>query len=608
MPRSVIGLVGLCAVIALVGSSRADRDLLDYRWFRALSIDLQGRMPSRAELQAFAQPDFDLDGWIEAHLVTPEYAARISRIYMDVLRLEVGPSFQFVHPPVVLRRETILGPDKKELYVFFRRGQRRADPATDGEFCLTPAQTGLTFPQNGNGATVGTPKPVSQKDLDRATVEVKPWWLYADYRNDAPKDLYGPEWGIRFPGFVPVPALLHGPDGTSPTTSVRVCREEAQTATTGVVVPGNKKETPFVRRHKGRAISCLTTTGFQNSPECGCGVGLERCIPAAGPQFDPPAFVIPTHTPLGANNPFELTPQPQSAWERFWWGQEAVHFLDDLFLNDRDFREILTSRATLVNGPLTQFYRDIAPSTCCGQGQELDYTDPAELLDPAALPAAMLPEDTATWMRIDRGPRASGILTMPIFLTKYGSRRARAHVVYNAFLCKDFVAENVALAPSDEPDLAKRPGCATCHATLEPLAAYFSRIAESDWTFLPPDYFPLERDRCKVDEGKKSPGYCRNYYDASLGGTLRGTHASVENAEKGVAGIAEAVMASPDLARCVVTRVSESFLGRPLGPDDAALAASLTKTFVDGGYRMRPLVRALVKSDVYRRGNDLVTP
>lgn len=31
----------------------------------------------------------------------------------------------------------------------------------------------------------------------------------------------------------------------------------------------------------------------------------------------------------------------------------------------------------------------------------------------------------------DRGPHASGILTMPIFLAKYGSRRARAHVVYS---------------------------------------------------------------------------------------------------------------------------------------------------------------------------------
>ena len=115
------------------------------------------------------------------------------------------------------------------------------------------------------------------------------------------------------------------------------------------------------------------------------------------------------------------------------------------------------------------------------------------------MPTALVPEDTATWLPVaDRGPHASGILTMPIFLTKYGSRRARAHVAYSAFLCKDFVADTAKLAPSDEPDLTKRPGCSTCHQTLEPMAAYFTRVAESDWTWLPatsvPDLVVAVRD------------------------------------------------------------------------------------------------------------------
>jgi Protein of unknown function (DUF1585) len=45
-------------------------------------------------------------------------------------------------------------------------------------------------------------------------------------------------------------------------------------------------------------------------------------------------------------------------------------------------------------------------------------------------------------------------------------------------------------------------------------------------------------------------------------------------------------------------------LGRALAPEDDAWKTQLTKTFVDGGYRMKPLVRAIVTSPRYRAGND----
>ena len=390
-----------------------------------------------------------------------------------------------------------------------------------------------------------------------------------------------------------------------------MCREEAQTAETGTIYasgrPGFKKGDPlpgdrlsqppgdsgFAKASRGRAVSCLTGTGFASSLECGCGVGLERCVPAAGPQFDPPAFVIPTHTPLG-DDPFELTPQPAAAWERMWWSEEAQHFLDKLFVDDRDFREILTSRATFVNGPLAQFYRFFAGATCCGPSAELGFPQAQPLVEPSAIPTALVPEDTATWMTVaDRGPHAAGILTMPIFLTKYGSRRARAHVLYNAFLCKDFVADTVKLAPSTEPDLTKRPGCSTCHQTLEPMASYFTRVQESDWTWL-----QLPADKCASKSGA-----CKQVYDPAFG-SLRGAYAAPSKAEAGPAGLGAELASAPELAPCVVQNVASSLLGRPLAPEDDAWKNQLTKIFVDGGYRMRALVKAILTSPRYRAGND----
>lgn len=597
-------------LLAIAASARAELTLPDFRYFRALSIDLQGRPPTRDELAAFEQSGFDLDAWIDTHLTGTAYAERLERIYMDLLRLDVGPSFQFVPPALILRRQQVMGPDGMPLYVYFRRGQRRVDPATDGDFCLTFDDTGLDFPPNA--APTGTPRPVPQKALDAKTVVVRPWWLYADYRAPVPSDRIGPEWAKRFPGFVPSGGLLED-------ASVRVCREEAQTADTGTVYvsgrPPIKKGDPlpagrltpppndsgFARAARGRAVSCLSGTGFQNSVQCGCGIGLERCLPGAGPQFDPPGFLVPTQLPIGAAQAFDAPPKGISEWPKLWWSEEARRFLDRVFLEDRDFRDVLTSRATEVNGPLAQFYRFMTGATCCGPAADAGYTEPEPLVDPGALPTALVPEDTATWLPVaDRGPHASGILTMPIFLTKYGSRRARAHVAVNAFLCKDFVADTVKLAPSTEPDLTKRPGCSTCHQTLEPLAAYFTRIAESDWTWLPAATFPMTQPRCK---GDKVPGYCKQVYDPAFD-MLRSAYAAPSHAEQGPAGLAHELVTAPEFAPCVVQNVAQSLLGRALEPEDDPWKTSLTKIFVDGGYRMRPLVRAIVTSPRYRMGND----
>lgn len=616
-PVRATAVLALIAPIALVGAEPS-KALPDYRYFRVLSIDLVGRPPTRDELAALEQPGFDLDTWIDNHLTGEVYAERLERIYMDALRLELGPSFQFVPNAIVLRRQRVTGPDGAPLDIYFRRGQRRIDPATDGDFCLTRAETGLQFPPNA--PPIGTATPVARAVLDARTVVVRPWWLYADYREREPTDFAAADWSKRFPGFAPAPALLVEPDGATRTTAVRVCREEAQTAETGTVYasgraptkkgdplpPGRLTQPPtdsgFARSARGRAVSCLSGTGFQSSVECGCGIGLERCMPGAGPQNDPPAFVMATHAPLGAGLPFDAQVQPASAWARMWWGEEARHLLERIFVDDRDFREVLTAPGTEVNGPLAQFYRFMAAATCCGPGADAGYTQPDPLLDPGQVPAALVPEDTATWLPIaDRGPHASGILTMPIFLAKYGSRRARAHVLHDAFLCKDFVADTVKLAPSDDPDLTKRPGCSACHQTLEPMAAYFTRIQESDWTWLPATTFPMTLARCA---GPRVGGLCKQIYDPAFA-KLRGAYAAPAHADAGPAGLAHELVTAPEFAPCVVETVAQSLLGRPLAPEDDAWKAALARAFVDGGYRMKALVRAIVHSPRYRDANDV---
>jgi hypothetical protein len=160
-------------------------------------------------------------------------------------------------------------------------------------------------------------------------------------------------------------------------------------------------------------------------------------------------------------------------------------------------------------------------------------------------------------------------------------------------LCRDFVATKIKLEPSTEPDLTKRPGCQTCHTTLEPMAAYFTRVVESDWTWLPETTFPA---RGCADAKSRT---CQRVYDPAFD-MLRGGYAAPAHVEAGPPGLAHDIASNPAFAPCVVDNVAQSLLGRPLDDGDDAWKEQLVKTFVDGGYRMRALVRAIVTSPAYR--------
>jgi hypothetical protein len=594
--------------LLLIASPAGARTLDEYRHFRTLAIDLIGRVPTRAEIAAFEKPDFDLDGWIDKRLREPGFADRLTRVYMDLLRLEVGPAFNFAPPVATLRRVQILGPDKKPLYLYFRRNQRRARVETDGEFCLTPKESGIELVANRQ--IKGTPIPVAAGVLAANTVVVKPWWLYRDHRLPMPMLLYKQSWSDPDPLFQPGDDLLFEADH-SPTVEVRVCKEEAQEAESGLIhYFGRGRDDKYAEKHQGESVSCRSALSLNVTTGCGCGPALEWCMPGADDANDPKAFALPSRVPLGVDMPLDSTPQSVSAWYRFWWSQEAVHFLQALFAQDRDFREILTGRFTVVNGPLVQFYRAGEPAGCCGREKSFGMTTESQpLFDAKNLPD-LLPSDVRTWKQVnDRGPLAAGVITMPAFLTKFASRRARAAALYNTFLCKSFVSESMMLPPSTEANLMIRPGCSTCHATLEPLAAYFSRVEETSWVYLPEWQFPLRSFNCKRNPQGKIPGYCETFYDPAFSderaGLLRGAYASIDHAAAGAVGAGESFASAPELGRCAAERVSASFLGRPLGDEDQALLSSLTEKFVQSGYRMRALVRALVTSDVYRRSNNV---
>ena len=386
-------------------TQRQRRESLDdYRHFRITAIDLLGRMPTRAEVAAFERADFDFDKWIDPHLSGPAYVERLTRVYMDLLRLE--PNLNFSPGPAQLFRHEVTVADGTEVFVYYRNQQRRVpEPRSTASSACRRTRSASFVRPNMADAKGATPKAIPKKLLDERTVLVHPWWLYRDYKAAAPKERYLEGWkDAPTRNTSRSRACSNEPDG-KPTESVRVCKEEAATAALRPCLPLRSDESRRGQKYAGRATQAAAgrqalcdsaqeradrvrfARALENAVDCGCGVGLERCNPNDG-NGEGNAFYFPNKMPLGPGFSLDMAKQRAERWFPYWWSREAVHFLDDLFSEDRDFRLILTGHQSFVNGPLAQFYRSIQRSSCCGPETSFGMIEEdAPLFDPKNVPA-----------------------------------------------------------------------------------------------------------------------------------------------------------------------------------------------------------------------------
>ena len=136
---------------------------------------------------------------------------------------------------------------------------------------------------------------------------------------------------------------------------IRVCKEEA-----GTLAQAPMDTAPT------NMLDCRTGYGVANSQGCGCGPGLELCMPAAHFLASQPrgAFVSSRNTLLGVDDPTDAQTFEYRTWQSLWVAQEPQVFLYNLFLQDRDFRDVVSAKYTYVNGPLAQFYKLSSRSNC----------------------------------------------------------------------------------------------------------------------------------------------------------------------------------------------------------------------------------------------------
>ena len=363
--------------------------------------------------------------------------------------------------------------------------------------------------------------------------------------------------GCNFEGYVMVRPYW------DPSTRIKVCALDAQEQNRGTA-GGN----------------CLNDSGRED-PGCGCGPNLERCYSVGAP---------------GAGDPMmreALVEEPERIFE-------------SVVREGRPYFEALTTRETLVNGPLVHYYQhvggyDVVSRPMMGGLPNVPFTD------------------TETWTRVTRSETHAGVLTTYGYMMRFASDRGRANHFYATFLCQPFepVAE---LPPADEPcsqdpDLSQRCGCNSCHATLEPAAAHWGRWRHGEqYGYLATDAFPNRRADCANCTGAGCSDICNDYYvtrptsaRAEYGdlGLLRALQWRTPEERRALELGPRALVERPGnlelMEACTARTLAEHLLHRPLTEDEtASWLPELADRFRGAGHDFTALVRTVVEDERYR--------
>lgn len=327
---------------------------------------------------------------------------------------------------------------------------------------------------------------------------------------------------------------------------------------------------------------CAAPEGRQD-PGCGCGPNLRWC----GRGVDTAAVLAS----------FRLSVEKT---------------LEHLLREGRPYTEIFTTRLTYVNGPIVHYWRHWT-------GMSSGVRNLPRPLALSALPE--LPFSAMdTWVPVTLPAVHAGVLTSPAYLLRFQTHRGRASQFYTTFLCKPFqppsgplpVADEAAL---NEPDLQRRAGCKYCHALLEPAAAYWGRWPQSGAGYLDSESYPDTSAECLLcaTTGASCPDDCsRFYHTVSIGGDDEGFLGQLESllflrpehrshVEEGPGLLAMKSFATNELPACAVQTAAERLLGRALRAEETPLLEDWIRAFSASGYRYRALVKAIVRSDLYRR-------
>lgn len=280
-----------------------------------------------------------------------------------------------------------------------------------------------------------------------------------------------------------------------------------------------------------------------------------------------PAWLTRTEAELVDSFSFDLSVDQRAKLVRSA-GEEPLRVVARIAAEDLPVEEMVLGDWTMVDHTLASLW---PVRTSDGPGwRTATWTD--------GRPAAGALATTGTWWRYDSN--------------EANANRKRANAVSRILLCDDYLARPVdfdrtagQLSDDFEERTQEDPNCATCHATLDPLASYLYGF----WFYAygGPDvltYHP-ERERTWADVTGVAPAYF-----GSPGSSLADLGAEIAR--------------DPRFERCAAQRVAEPLLRRTV--EEAELDGF--EDALRGGGTLRSAVEAVLASEAYRSPSEARLP
>ncbi|NRA46690.1 MAG: DUF1585 domain-containing protein [Oligoflexales bacterium] len=163
-----------------------------------------------------------------------------------------------------------------------------------------------------------------------------------------------------------------------------------------------------------------------------------------------------------------------------------------------------------------------------------------------------------------------GIISTFGWLRRYEKNRTRANQLYERLLCRQFTAELPKIFPQDPGNLRETPGCAGCHATLDPPADFFLSWGEGG----------------ELYQGQQ----------ATTVTTFGGQSGS------SISDLSNIIRADNAFATCQVQHAWEWLVGRKFDVEEANVRTALTNYFMTTNYSFKELVYAIITHPTFMDG------
>jgi hypothetical protein len=239
--------------------------------------------------------------------------------------------------------------------------------------------------------------------------------------------------------------------------------------------------------------------------------------------------------------------------------------------DDRDFRTVLTTNETTLNGIMEAFY------AISEKGGIVYQQMPGKFNNRTSLKPSEGGRKTFRW--VNRGNGNAGVFTTPAFQMITNGYRAKANRAYESFLCSQFVIPpGTRDTDPSEPDLTKRQPCASCHVELEPMGKLFGK-------------WPLE-----------GTNFVYKSAIPAAGGFPVQPGAAFHEGED-VSDLGTAFGKDFRFANCAVQRSFEFLLGRgPTELEKSNFVPALTKELNTNNFRIWPVMVQIIESESFSGG------